>query len=165
MLRDRRFWTTAITEFERSGLTQEAFAARRGVSVGTLRGWIYRLRQERKASVSLVPVRVIASTAPAARRPGARRAARGPRRVRVRPVVTMGATALRALNRIERHGLVLKQAAGHLHSWQGRKLLPLYHAGLLGRVSRNEAAQRADMAQLAEPTTLLIRPSGCAQRA
>lgn len=63
-------------------------------------------------------------------------------------VVTMGATALRALNRIERHGLVLKQAAGHLHSWQGRKLLPLYHAGLLGRVSRNEAAQRADMRAL-----------------
>jgi hypothetical protein len=69
MLRDRRFWTTAITEFERSGVTQEAFAARRGVSVGTLRGWIYRLRQERKASVSLVPVRVIASTAPEARQP------------------------------------------------------------------------------------------------
>jgi len=37
MSRDRRFWTTAITEFERSGLTQEAFAARQGVSVGTLR--------------------------------------------------------------------------------------------------------------------------------
>lgn len=65
-------------------------------------------------------------------------------------VVTMGATALRALNRIERHGLVLKQAAGRLHSWHGRKLLPLYHAGLLGRVSRNEAAQRADIRALRE---------------
>lgn len=63
-------------------------------------------------------------------------------------VVTMGATALRALNRIERHGLVLKAAAGHLHDWQGIKLLPLYHAGLLGRISRNEAAQRADMRAL-----------------
>lgn len=63
-------------------------------------------------------------------------------------VVTMGATALRALNRIERHGLLLKQAAGRVHSWHGRKLLPLYHAGLLGRVSRNEAAQRADMRAL-----------------
>ena len=55
MLRDRRFWMVVITEFERNGLTQEAFAVRRGVSVGTLRGWIYRLRRERKASVSLVP--------------------------------------------------------------------------------------------------------------
>lgn len=63
-------------------------------------------------------------------------------------VVTMGATALRALNRIERHGLVLKQAAGRIHEWNGRKLLPLYHAGLLGRISRNEAAQRADMRAL-----------------
>jgi uracil-DNA glycosylase family 4 len=65
-------------------------------------------------------------------------------------VVTMGATALRALNRIERHGLVLKQAAGRLHPWHGRKLLPLYHAGLLGRISRNEMAQRVDMRALRE---------------
>jgi uracil-DNA glycosylase family 4 len=63
-------------------------------------------------------------------------------------VVTMGATALRALNRIERHGLVLKQAAGRVHEWNRRKLLPLYHAGLLGRISRNEAQQRADMSAL-----------------
>lgn len=66
----------------------------------------------------------------------------------IKIVITMGATALRALNRIERHGLVLKQAAGRVHSWHGRKLLPLYHAGFLGRVSRNEAAQRADMRAL-----------------
>jgi hypothetical protein len=35
--------------------------------VTTLRSWIYKLRRERKASVSLLPVRVIASTAPTAR--------------------------------------------------------------------------------------------------
>lgn len=69
MIRSRKFWTTAIREFERSEVSQEAFATRRGVSVGTLRGWIYRLRRERKASVSLVPVRVVASTAPSARQP------------------------------------------------------------------------------------------------
>jgi len=63
-------------------------------------------------------------------------------------VVTMGATALRALNRIERHGLMLKTAAGRVHDWNGVKLLPLYHSGLLGRVSRNEAAQRVDMRAL-----------------
>lgn len=63
-------------------------------------------------------------------------------------VVTMGATALRALNRIERHGLVLRTDAGRVHPWQGVKLLPLYHAGLLGRISRNEEAQRRDMRAL-----------------
>lgn len=63
-------------------------------------------------------------------------------------VVTMGATALRALNRIERHGLVLRTAAGKIHNWSRRKLLPLYHAGLLGRISRREAEQRADIRAL-----------------
>jgi uracil-DNA glycosylase family 4 len=65
-------------------------------------------------------------------------------------IVTMGATALRALNRIERHGLVLKDAAGRVHAWHGIELLPLYHAGLLGRVSRSEAKQRVDMRALRE---------------
>lgn len=63
----REFWVTTVDEFERSALTQESFARQRGVPVATLRTWIYKLRRERKASVSLVPVRVVASTAPAAR--------------------------------------------------------------------------------------------------
>jgi uracil-DNA glycosylase family 4 len=63
-------------------------------------------------------------------------------------VVAMGATALRALNRIEPHKLVLKHAAGQVHAWHGVSLLPLYHTGLLGRISRNEADQRADMRAL-----------------
>lgn len=63
----REFWVTIVDEFERSALTQERFAQQRGVQVATLRSWLYRLRRERKASVSLVPVRVVASTAPAAR--------------------------------------------------------------------------------------------------
>ena len=66
--RGREFWITAIAEFERSKLTHEAFAQRRGFSVETLRSWIYRLRRERQDSVSLVPVRVIESTPPAVRR-------------------------------------------------------------------------------------------------
>jgi transposase-like protein len=65
--RGREHWVATVAEFERSELTQESFARRRGVDVGTLRSWIYKLRRERKASVSLVPVRVIASTAPQAR--------------------------------------------------------------------------------------------------
>ena len=66
--RGREFWITAISEFERSKLTHEAFAQRRAVPVETLRSWIYRLRRERQDSVSLVPVRVIESTPPAVRR-------------------------------------------------------------------------------------------------
>ena len=55
--RGREFWITATAEFDRSKLTHEAFAQRRGFSVETLRSWIYRLRRERQDSVSLVPVR------------------------------------------------------------------------------------------------------------
>lgn len=62
----------------------------------------------------------------------------------VKVVVTMGGKPLEAVNRIERHGLTLKNA-GALHPWFGRKLLPLYHAGLLGRISRPEAQQRRDI--------------------
>jgi hypothetical protein len=63
----REFWITTVDDFERSELTQEGFARQRGIPVTTLRTWIYKLRRERKASVSLVPVRVVASPAPTAR--------------------------------------------------------------------------------------------------
>jgi len=63
----REFWVATVAEFERSKLTQEEFARQRGLPVTTLRTWIYKLRREQQASVSLVPVRVVASTAPAAR--------------------------------------------------------------------------------------------------
>lgn len=66
--RGREFWITAIAEFERSKLTHEAFAQRRGFSVETLRSWIYRLRRERQDSMSLVPVRVVESPPPTMRR-------------------------------------------------------------------------------------------------
>jgi len=62
----REYWVATVAEFERSKLTQERFASRRGIRATTLRSWIYKLRDERKTSVSLVPVRVIASAAPAA---------------------------------------------------------------------------------------------------
>lgn len=68
----------------------------------------------------------------------------------VKVVVTMGATPLRALNRIERHKLTLRSGVGKLHRWFGRTLLPLYHAGLLGRISRTAKQQRADIRPLRE---------------
>ena len=66
-MRGREFWGSKIAEYERSELTQESFAQQRGIAVSTLRWWLAKLRQERRSSVSLVPVRVIASTAPTAR--------------------------------------------------------------------------------------------------
>jgi hypothetical protein len=67
MRRGREFWVSKIAEFERSQLTQKSFAQRRGIALATLQWWIAKLRRERASSVSLVPVRVIASTAPTAR--------------------------------------------------------------------------------------------------
>ena len=52
--------------------------------------------------------------------------------VAITTIVTMGATALHALDRIERHGLSLKTAAGTLHQWRSATLLPLFHAGSWG---------------------------------
>jgi len=67
MRRSREFWVSTIAEFERSQLTQKSFAQRRGIALATLQWWLVKLRRERQSSVSLVPVRVIASTAPVAR--------------------------------------------------------------------------------------------------
>jgi hypothetical protein len=50
--RGREYWVATVAEFERCELTQEGFAVRRGIPVMTLRSWIYKLRRERKASVS-----------------------------------------------------------------------------------------------------------------
>lgn len=67
MRHGREFWVSAVAEFEQGELTQKSFAQRRGIALATLQWWIAKLRRERKSSVSLVPVRVIASTAPSAR--------------------------------------------------------------------------------------------------
>jgi len=67
MRRAREIWVSIIGQYEKSGQTQEAFAAARGIPVGTLRSWIYKLRQGGAESTPMLPVRVIASTAPTAR--------------------------------------------------------------------------------------------------
>lgn len=59
-------WRRLIRDLERSGLSQREFAERRGVSVHTLRYWLYRTRSEKPAP-DLLPVRVVASPAPVAR--------------------------------------------------------------------------------------------------
>ena len=67
MRRGREFWISTIAEFERSQLPQKSFAQRRGIALATLQWWLAKLRRERASSVSLLPVRVVASTAPTAR--------------------------------------------------------------------------------------------------
>ncbi|MCC6786105.1 MAG: IS66 family insertion sequence element accessory protein TnpB [Planctomycetes bacterium] len=66
--RGRAFWKRLVGELERSGLSHKEFADRRGVSVATMRRWLYRLRQDHvETAPAILPVRVVASTAPTAR--------------------------------------------------------------------------------------------------
>lgn len=60
-------------------------------------------------------------------------------------VATLGAKALEAAARVERHGLgKMRDAAGRSVSWQGRTLFALAHPSYLGRISRKLEAQRED---------------------
>lgn len=69
MRRTREVWANLIRQFERSGKTQEEFATEREIPLTTLRSWIYRLKREQEEEqASILPVRVVASTAPTARR-------------------------------------------------------------------------------------------------
>jgi hypothetical protein len=67
--RTREIWRNLIGQFERSGKTQDEFAAERGIPVGTLRSWIYKLKREQpENAAAILPVRVISSPSPSARR-------------------------------------------------------------------------------------------------
>jgi uracil-DNA glycosylase len=63
-------------------------------------------------------------------------------------VVTCGRQALKAVNRLEAHGLTLGQHAGQPRRWFGRSLLPLYHPGGLGRANRSPDKQLSDIEAL-----------------
>src|SRR5689334_15376884 len=63
----REIWVNIVEQYERSGVTQEAFAEERQIPVATLRAWIYRLRRERQEVPAVLPVRVVPSPAPPAR--------------------------------------------------------------------------------------------------
>jgi hypothetical protein len=65
--RTREIWRNLISEFERSGKTQEEYAAEREIPVGTLRSWIYYFRREQQEQAApILPVRVISSRSPTA---------------------------------------------------------------------------------------------------
>jgi uracil-DNA glycosylase family 4 len=75
-------------------------------------------------------------------------------------VVTLGVTALRALDAVRPagdppHGLVLRQAVGRPVRWGGRWLVPLYHPGPQALLHRGFAAQAEDYRRLAHWSTQL----------
>jgi hypothetical protein len=69
--RTREIWRNLVGQFERSGKTLEEFAKEREIPSGTLRGWLYRFKREQEEAAPILPVSVIASTAPTARPDGA----------------------------------------------------------------------------------------------
>jgi uracil-DNA glycosylase family 4 len=59
-------------------------------------------------------------------------------------VVALGAVALRALNRIEPHGLTLANDVGRARRWHDRWLVPLYHPGPRAQLWRSSHQQVED---------------------
>lgn len=58
-------------------------------------------------------------------------------------VVSVGATALAALNRLEPHGLRLAADVGRCCPWRGTRLLPVYHPSPQVLISRRTLAEQA----------------------
>ncbi|HLZ70426.1 MAG TPA: uracil-DNA glycosylase family protein [Dehalococcoidia bacterium] len=63
-------------------------------------------------------------------------------------VVTLGATALAALDRLEPHGRALRGSVGCPARWDGRWLYPLYHPSPRAGLSRPYAEQDEDFRRL-----------------
>lgn len=73
-------------------------------------------------------------------------------------VVTLGSVALEALKRIKCHELKLKEAAGKIHHWDGRLLVPIYHPSPQVLAShRREAAQLQDYSVVARAIRYVLR--------
>ena len=75
-----------------------------------------------------------------------------------RVIVTLGSVALDALKRIHYHQFTLKEAAGRIHEWQGRLLVPIYHPSPQVLAShRREAEQLSDYKIVARAIQLTQR--------
>lgn len=75
-------------------------------------------------------------------------------------IVTLGATALKALDRICPHRIDLKNGVAKPSRWAGRTLVPLYHPGPRALVHRGFAKQTADflrLAKLVDPTKGIVQ--------
>ena len=83
-------------------------------------------------------------------------------------IVTLGATALKALENIENHGLSLRDSVRTSNDWFGRVLVPLYHPGKRAMIHRSFANQRSDYQFVAETLKKVSRKrrkqSGAATR-
>jgi hypothetical protein len=61
----REKWVEVVEEYERSGLTQAEYVARRGVALSTLQSWLRRRRRaQRTGPVRLLPVEVAPTPPP-----------------------------------------------------------------------------------------------------
>ena len=65
-------------------------------------------------------------------------------------VVTLGTTALSALELISPHGIQLREGVAKVIPWHGSRLFPLYHPGPRATVHRSLAKQRSDFMRLAK---------------
>lgn len=69
-VRGRRHWSRheraqLLREYRASGLTQEQFARRAGLKIGTLRAWIYKMRTPDHAPLGgFAPVRIVDDVRP-----------------------------------------------------------------------------------------------------
>lgn len=59
-------------------------------------------------------------------------------------VVSVGATALTALNRLEPHGLRLAADVGRCVAWRGTRLIPVYHPSPQVTISHRPLARQAE---------------------
>jgi uracil-DNA glycosylase family 4 len=65
-------------------------------------------------------------------------------------VVSLGATALKALHLIEPHHLTLQKDVRTVKAWCRRKLIPIYHPGQRAMIHRSFRVQQADYRFIAE---------------
>ncbi|MGO9122196.1 MAG: uracil-DNA glycosylase family protein [Desulfomonilaceae bacterium] len=65
-------------------------------------------------------------------------------------IVSLGITALKALDLISPHGIDLRDGVAKMVTWSGIKLFPLYHPGPRALVHRSLAKQRSDFMSLAK---------------
>jgi uracil-DNA glycosylase family 4 len=65
-------------------------------------------------------------------------------------IVSLGATALKALKDIFNHELILAHDVGNLTPWAGKLFFPLYHPGPRAIIHRSSANQTSDFMKLAK---------------
>lgn len=79
--------------------------------------------------------------------------------VKPKIIVTLGATALRALRAVENHAAELSTHVRTVVPWQGRKLIPLYHPGQRALIHRSFHNQLADYQFVAEQWQRAFKPA------